>query len=96
MGNAHARLAAGTIARTIFLGSSGGDSPEKLSGSKLFIVARDDANGSRLEGISKNYAKTSEPKRLLVLDGFANAQFLFAISQGLSILEAIIRFFSEP
>ena len=42
VGDAEARSPAGIFDKMIFLGSEGGDAPEKLRGRKLFIVARDD------------------------------------------------------
>lgn len=44
VGNAQARSA--VFDRMVFLGSEGGNAPEKLAGSKLYLVARDDASGS--------------------------------------------------
>ena len=48
VGEADAESAPGNIDRVVFLGSSGGNAPEKLNGRKLFIVARDDKSGSGL------------------------------------------------
>jgi hypothetical protein len=78
----------------IFLGSEGGDAPEKLKGRKLFIVAREDSNGSgpRLPGISKCYEQTPEPKQLIVLKGSAHAQFLFDTGEGPQLMREILKF----
>jgi pimeloyl-ACP methyl ester carboxylesterase len=93
-----ARLSPGGIDRIVFLGSSGGDASEKIGGRKLFIVARDDRNsaGPRLPKITAGYAKTPEPKRLLVVEGSAHAQFLFATGEGPRVLDEIVRFLSMP
>lgn len=98
VGEADARSTPGNIARVVFLGSSGGDAPEKLSGRKLFIVARNDRSGSglRLPEISRNYARAPQPKKRVILDGSAHAQFLFDTDQGPRLLKEIVRFLSEP
>jgi pimeloyl-ACP methyl ester carboxylesterase len=59
VGEADARSAPGEIDRIALLGSSGGDFPAKLTGRKLFIVAREDSSGDgpRLPEISRHYAK---------------------------------------
>jgi pimeloyl-ACP methyl ester carboxylesterase len=71
---------------------------EKMKGRKLFIVARDDANadGPRLPKIRANYEKAVGPKVLVILDGSAHAQFLFATDQGERLMREILRFLSEP
>jgi hypothetical protein len=82
----------------VILGATGGDSPEKLTGRKLFIVARNDSSGDgpRLPGITASYAKTPEPKTLLILEGSAHAQYLFATDQGPKLLTEILKFLSAP
>jgi esterase/lipase len=94
VGDAEARSQAGIFGKMIFLGSEGGDVPEKLRGRKLFIVAREDSNGSgpRLPGISKHYQQAPEPKQLIVLDGSAHAQFLFDTAEGPQLMREILRF----
>lgn len=94
VGDAEARSETGTFDRMIFLGSEGGDAPEKLRGRKLFIVAHDDSNGSgpRLPGISRHYEETSRPKQLIVLKGSAHAQFLFATGEGPQLMREIVKF----
>lgn len=98
VGDADAQSKPGNIARIVLLGSSGGDAPEKLNGRKLFIVARNDssASGPRLPRISSNYAKAPEPKKLVILEGSAHAQYLFDTDQGPRLLNEILRFLSEP
>jgi len=89
----------GEIDRIVLLGSDGGDHPEKLKARTLFLVARDDTSGSsgpRLPAISAAYEKAPKPKKLVIVDGSAHAQFLFATSQGASILKQILQFLSEP
>lgn len=98
VGEADARSAPGEIERIVLLGSSGGDFPAKLTGRKLFIVAREDSSGDgpRLPEITRHYAETPPPKRLLVLEGSAHAQYLFDTEQGPRVMEEIERFLSAP
>ena len=98
IGDADTRSAPGTFARVVFLGSEGGEAPEKLTGRKLFIVARDDRSGSglRLPGISSHYERAPQPKKLVLVEGSAHAQFLFDTDQGTRVLDAIVAFLSGP
>jgi pimeloyl-ACP methyl ester carboxylesterase len=88
----------GEIDRLVLLAAWTDRAPEKMKGRKLFIVARDDANddGSRLPKIRANYEKAAGPKELVVLDGSAHAQFIFATDQGERLMREILRFLSEP
>ena len=63
----------------------------------LFIVARDDANdgGPRLPGIRAQYEKAPKPKRLIILDGSAHAQYLFQTDQGDRVMREILHFLSS-
>jgi esterase/lipase len=98
VGEADTRSKAGYLSRIVLLASSGGDAPDRLSGRKLFIVAREDksADGLRLPEISSHYAQAPEPKKLVILEGSAHAQFLFDTDQGTRLLNEIIRFLSTP
>ncbi len=98
VGEANAQSAPGVISRTVFLGSSGGDAPAKLTGRKLYIVAREDRSGDglRLPGITDHYQRAPQPKQLVILDGKAHAQFLFDTDQGTRALAEIVNFFSAP
>jgi dienelactone hydrolase len=97
VGDAAARLPAGSISRIVLLASSGGSSPERLSGRKLFIVARDDKNawGLRLPDIKLHFERASEPKKLTIVHGAAHAQFLFETDQGAYVMDQILRFLLE-
>jgi alpha-beta hydrolase superfamily lysophospholipase len=88
----------GEIDRLILLAAWTDRGPEKMKGRKLFIVARDDANddGPRLPKIRANYEKAADPKELVVLDGSAHAQFIFATDQAERLMREILRFLSEP
>jgi alpha-beta hydrolase superfamily lysophospholipase len=98
VGEADARSVPGTFDRIVLLGSAGGDAPAKLSGRKLFIVAREDrsASGLRLPTITEHFRSAPEPKRLVVLDGSAHAQFLFATSEGPLVMKTILQFLQAP
>lgn len=88
----------GEIDRLVLLAAWTDRSPQKMKGRKLFIVARDDANddGLRLPKIRANYEEATGPKELVILDGSAHAQFLFATDQGERLMREILRFLSEP
>ena len=88
----------GEIDRLVLLGSTGGGKPERLKGRKLFIVSRDDlgpGDEPRLPRIRADYAKTPEPKELIILDGSAHAQFIFQTEQGERLMREILRFLSK-
>lgn len=96
--DAVSHAARGEIDRLVILAAFPGATPEKLSGRKLQIIARDDADGSgaRLPRIEKEWAKVPEPKELIVLEGSAHAQFLFQSDQGERVMQDILRFLSAP
>jgi dienelactone hydrolase len=98
VGEADAASKPGFFDRIVILASSGGDFPEKLNGRKLFIVARDDTSGDglRLPDITKHYERAPQPKKLVILEGSAHAQFIFGTDQGQRLMDEILRFLSEP
>jgi len=89
--------APGEIDRIVLLAASISSPPEKLTARKLFIVARDDTSGDgpRLPGIKAQYDKAPEPKELVLLDGDAHAQYLFATDQRDRVMREILRFLSQ-
>jgi len=97
-GDASIKSAPGEIDRIVFLGAAPNLPAEKLKSRCLFIVARDDSNGSglRLPGIRAQYDKAPQPKELIVLDGSAHAQFLFQTDQSTRVMQEILRFLSMP
>lgn len=97
-GDASIKSLPGQIDRIVFLGAAPNLSAEKLKSRSLFIVARDDANdaGPRLPGIRAQYEKAPQPKRLIIVDGSAHAQFLFETDQGARVMQEILRFLSTP
>jgi pimeloyl-ACP methyl ester carboxylesterase len=89
----------GEIDRLVLLAGWTDNPPEKIKGRKLFIVARDDSDGGgdlRLPHIRANYDKALDPKELIILDGSAHAQFLFATDQGDRLMREIVRFLTAP
>ncbi len=87
----------GEIDRLVLLAAWTDRPPEKIKGRKLFIVARDDiGDGSRLPMIRENYEKAMDPKELIILEGSAHAQFLFATDQAERLMREILRFLTQP
>lgn len=84
----------GDIESLILLAHGGIEHPELTNGRKLFVVARDDANdaGLRLPKIRAQYDKTPEPKALVILEGAAHAQRIFATEQSERLMREILRF----
>ena len=82
----------GEIDRIVMLGAAPNLPAEKLKSPALFIVARDDTNedGPRLPGIKAQFEKAPEPKKLVVLEGSAHAQYLFQTDQGERVMREIL------
>jgi hypothetical protein len=97
LAEADAKSKPGEFDRIVLLASSAGDGAA-LKGRKLFVVARGDvgSSGRRLSEISDSYAKTPQPKELLILEGSAHAQSLFDTDQGPRLMKEILRFLTEP
>jgi esterase/lipase len=89
----------GEIDRLVLLANGGIDKPEQMKGRKLFITCRDDLGPGdklRLPKIREQYERALGPKELVILEGSAHAQFIFATDQGDRLLREILRFLSEP
>jgi pimeloyl-ACP methyl ester carboxylesterase len=97
-GDASIKSTAGEIDRIVFLGAAPNLPADGLKSRTLFIVARDDSNGSgpRLPGIRAQFEKAPQPKQLIVLEGSAHAQFLFQTDQSARVMQEILRFLSAP
>ncbi|HXW56324.1 MAG TPA: alpha/beta fold hydrolase [Candidatus Cybelea sp.] len=104
MGGDYAADAAETepaaIDRIVLL-ASGADRPIiRMRGPKLYILSRDDVEGDdkipRLPQIRAAFGKASGPKQLVVLDGSAHAQWIFATPEGSRLMQEILRFLSAP
>jgi pimeloyl-ACP methyl ester carboxylesterase len=97
-GDASIKSAPGEIDRIVFLGAAPNLPADGLKSRALYIVAREDSNGSgmRLPGIQAQYEKSPQPKQLIVLDGSAHAQYLFQTDQSARVMQEIVRFLSAP
>ena len=97
VGDADAQSNPGEFDRVVFLGSEGGSHPEMLKGRKLYLVARDDTSGDGpgLPGIKAHYAQAPQPKKLIVVNGSAHAQYLFGTDQGPHVLNEIVKFITQ-
>jgi len=95
-GDASIAAAPGEIDRIVFLGSAPNDPADRLKSASLFIVARNDANddGPRLPGIEAQYRRAPEPKKLVVLEGTAHAQYLFRTKDAQRVMGEILQFLS--
>jgi pimeloyl-ACP methyl ester carboxylesterase len=93
-GDASIASEAGEIDRLVLLGTAPNGPAERLKSPVLFLVARDDASedGPRLPRIKAQFDKAPQPKELIVLDGSAHAQYLFATDQGERVMREILRF----
>lgn len=92
---ASALAPAGAVDAIVLISASSIERPEAMRGKKLFITTRDDpwADGRpRLPDVEALFARTPEPKRLVVLDGSAHAQHIFASEQGDALLREILAF----
>jgi dienelactone hydrolase len=94
VGEADAEASPGEFDCVVFLASEGGDHPEKLTGRKLYLVARDDVSGDgpRLPGIEEHFARAPQPKKLVIVEGSAHAQYLFGTSEGPRVMRKILQF----
>jgi len=88
----------GEIDRVVLLAGWTAGTAEKIKGRKLFIVARDDVSGDgpRLPHIRDNYERAQGPKKLVILEGSAHAQYLFATDQSERLMREILEFLSAP
>jgi dienelactone hydrolase len=88
----------GELDALVLLASGAIDEPERMKGRKLFVIARDDIGPGgrpRLDELLQQYERAPDPKELVILDGSAHAQLLFATDQGERLLSEIGRFLSE-
>lgn len=102
-GDAAARAAVdcepGEIERVVMIASGGIETPERMNGRKLFITCRDDLGPRgkpRLDNIRVQYEKATDPKKLVVLDGSAHAQFIFTTEQRERLMREISEFLLAP
>ena len=87
------------VDRLVLLAHPPIETPEALTGCKLFVVAEDDVRGGgvrRLDEIRDQYERAPPPKRLEILPGAAHAQHLFETDQAEPLMEAILTFLETP
>lgn len=91
-GNASIASHPGEIDRIVLLSLHPSGPASKLKSPVLFVISRDDngANGPRLPGVQKAYDEAPQPKKLIILDGSAHAQFLFKTEKGPQVMRDII------
>lgn len=97
-GQASVEAAPGEIDALVLLAPMAIEHPEQMKGRKLFIVSREDRGSGdrlRLPEIEEQYRRAPHPKELLLVEGSAHAQFLFATDQGERLLEHILRFLAR-
>lgn len=91
--------APGEINSLVALGGFVGWKPvEKIKCPLLIIMTRDDKNseGLRLPNIQKNFDKAPKPKKLVLLDGDAHAQFMFDDAKlNDKVMKKIIKFLKK-
>jgi pimeloyl-ACP methyl ester carboxylesterase len=89
---------AGLVHRLVLLGTAPDGDAAQLKCPSLFIVARNDANdaGLRLPGIRAQFARAPQPKRLVIVDGSAHAQFMFRTAQSKRVTDEIMGFLQAP
>lgn len=87
----------GEIDRVVMLGAAPNLPADKVKSPALFIVARDDTSGDgpRLPGVRAQYEKTPKPKKLIVLEGTAHAQYLFQTDQSDRVMREILQWLSR-
>jgi len=91
---ASARIDSKDLAAVILLAATP-DHPEKMRGRKFFIIAREDIGSGdipRLPKFREQFTKAPEPKKILILDGSAHAQFLFSTPQADRLVREILAF----
>ena len=87
----------GEIGRIVMLGAAPNLPADKLKSPALFLLARDDTSGDgpRLPGIRAQYEKAPQPKKLIVLEGSAHAQYLFQTDQADRVIREILAWLSQ-
>jgi len=91
--------APGEIDRLVLLAPMAISAPERMGARKLFVTSRDDlgpGDRPRLPGIRDQYERAPGPKQLVILDGSAHGQRLFASPQRARLMREILRFLMAP
>lgn len=86
----------GEINGLVLLAADWNGPAQRIKAPLLVIVARDDGNdeGLRLPRIQAWFDKAPQPKKLLVLEGSAHAQFLFQTDQSDRVMREVLQFLS--
>ena len=79
VGEAAANLDDGEIAHLILLAAVSAPDPERMTGTKLFVVSEGD---SFRRSVEEQFRRAAEPKRIEVLPGNAHAQHIFRTATG--------------
>jgi len=89
-GQAATELPPGAIDKLVLLSPMPIDDPQDLkAASILYIASRDE---SLAPTVRAQYARAPKPKKLVLLDGSAHAQNIFATSQGPHLADVIVKF----
>jgi pimeloyl-ACP methyl ester carboxylesterase len=96
-GDASINSRTGEIDRIVMLGAAPNLPADKLKSPALFLVARDDTSGDgpRLPGIRAQYENAPQPKKLVILEGSAHAQYLFQTDQADRVMNEILQWLSS-
>ncbi len=92
-----AEAAPSEIDRLVLVAAGAYTSLKQTPGRKLFILCRDDVMGEnqlRLPKIQAQYEQAAAPKKLVLLDCSAHAQFIFTTKHGDRLMSEIVRFLS--
>ena len=96
-GDASITSRTGEIDRIVMLGAAPNLQADKLKCPALFLLARDDSSGDglRLPRIRAQYEKAPQPKKLIILEGSAHAQYLFQTDQADRVMREILAWLSQ-
>ena len=87
VGEAAANVADGELAHLILLAAGAYREPERMTGTKLFIVSEGD---SFRRSVEEQFRRAREPKRLEILPGNAHAQHIFRTLAANTLTELIV------
>ncbi len=87
VGEAAASLDEGEIEHLILLAAVAAPDPERMTGTKLFVVAEGD---SFRRSVEEQFRRAAEPKRIEILPGNAHAQHIFRTPTSDALTELIV------
>ena len=93
VGRAAIEARPGEVDKLVLLAAVPVDEPQRMQGSKLFIVSKGDGLHGR---VVEQYKQAGKPKRLEVLDGDAHAQHIFKTEQGPALLTLMRDWLTAP